>query len=211
METEPIAAYELGNKTLKIYSDISAGPPRENDDGNIGIMLCFHTRYSLGDIAATEALGKSFSKRFSGWGEMREYIEKELKGICILPLFLYDHSGISIKVGSFSGLPQGHAEFDSGQVGFIYTTRARCTELGVKLRSKKLEAALRQEVEIYNQYLTGEVYGFVIEENTTCDKCGHVAVEVIDSCWGFYGSDIEENGILDNIGKEWRAVVEKKK
>ena len=39
--------------------------------------------------------------------------------VAIKPLYLYDHSGISISTGSFVGRAP-HAEWDSGPVGFIY-------------------------------------------------------------------------------------------
>ena len=39
--------------------------------------------------------------------------------VAIQPLYLYDHSGISISTSCFVGRAQ-HAEWDSGQVGYIY-------------------------------------------------------------------------------------------
>ena len=39
--------------------------------------------------------------------------------VAILPLYLYDHSGLAMSTGSFVGRAH-HAEWDSGQVGFIY-------------------------------------------------------------------------------------------
>ena len=139
--------------------------PREDD--NIGIMVCFHKRYTLGDKLE---FGKNIKQEFSsddfnGWEEMKEHLIKTEKAICILPLYLYDHSGISMKVGSFQGLlPQGHAEFDSGQVGFIYTTKKQMEKIGVeKYSKKKIEEYLIQEVETYNQYITGDCYSLVKE------------------------------------------------
>ena len=40
----------------------------------------------------------------------------------ILPLYLFDHSGISISTGSF------HDPWDSGQVGFIYASKEKAKE-----------------------------------------------------------------------------------
>ena len=66
--------------------------------------------------------------------------------------------------------------------------------MGVKRVTKKVienvERQLQGEVEIYNQYLRGDVYEFVLEDK---DK-NH-----IDSVCGFYGSDVKTNGILDHI------------
>jgi hypothetical protein len=54
---------------------------------------------------------------------------------------------------------------------------------------------LESAAELYGQWAWGDVYGFTIYANHEphCD-----AGEVIDSCWGFYGSDHEASGLLDN-------------
>lgn len=39
--------------------------------------------------------------------------------VALLPLYLYDHSGLAMSTGSFIGRAP-HADWDSGQVGFIY-------------------------------------------------------------------------------------------
>ena len=45
----------------------------------------------------------------------------------ILPLYLYDHSGLAMSTGSFLGRAL-HAEWDSGQVGFIYMDKNTALE-----------------------------------------------------------------------------------
>jgi len=45
-------------------------------------------------------------------------------------------------------------------------------------RKEWLYTNLQSEVDIYNQYLTGQVYGYKL-----LDKEG----SEIESCWGFYG------------------------
>lgn len=197
-----------GKLRLEVYQDCDAQDPRKEgfDDGLLGTMVCFHKRYTLGDKTDIK------SDHFDGWSEMEEYIRKGLKGICIAPLFMYDHSGLRIKIGDFYGLlPQGHAEFDSGQIGFIYTTRKRCKELGVKLNYNNIQKQLASEVEVYDDYVSGSVYGFRLIRKlepitTTCELCGHAETtpdeEEIDSCWGFYGYDIHTNGIVDHLTPE---------
>lgn len=67
------------------------------------------------------------------------------------------------------------------------------------------------EVEVYDQYLRGNVYGFVLTKTVTqqdlCPHCGEVIREYeeeedVDSCWGFYGGCLEDNGILDQINSD---------
>ena len=70
------------------------------------------------------------------------------------------------------------------------------------------EYCIDEEVETYDQYLRGDVYGYqllkTVVEQQKCPHCGEVLREYeieeeVDSCGGFYGSCLEENGIFDNI------------
>lgn len=172
--------FEKNGYKVEIMRDEDPESPREWD--NLGRMLCFHKRHTLGDKLADLPFTIS-ADMFNGWAEVEAYLEKQ-GAVIILPLYLYDHSGLRIKVGSFQGLlPQGHAEFDSGQIGFIIALREDMKkEYGVKRLTKKHLARatklLEGEVETYDQFLRGDVWGYSIQ-----DRDG----EVIDSCWGYYG------------------------
>lgn len=104
----------------------------------------------------------------------------------MLPLYLYDHSGITMSTSSFS------CQWDSGQVGFIYVPITKIkAEYGWKLltakRRKQIEGYLRSEVETYDSYLTGDVHSFTVEVQD--NESGEWEHE--DSCSGFYGDDAE--------------------
>ena len=96
-------------------------------------MCCFHKRYSLGDKHSID------NSQFEDWDEVEEYLIKEEKAIVILPLYLYDHSGITISTAPFS------CNWDSGQIGFIYTTEKRIKELKVELDDKKIKVNFRSK------------------------------------------------------------------
>ena len=181
MHNEPIetvttpAHFEQGkfveHQTLKIYIDTDPLNPRTESD-NMGHMVCFHRRYSLGD----EGHGIRQSD-FDSWDELESYLVKEEGAVVILPLYLYDHSGITMRTHSFND------RWDSGQVGFIYATRKDILD---NWGGKKLTKDLRQkahdllvaEVQDYDDYLTENVYGYVLE-----DEDG----EELWSCWGYFG------------------------
>lgn len=199
---KPIKIARKENEEVRIFQDGTSESPREWD--NLGKMVCFHRRYELGDKTDLK------SDDFNGWDELEKYLYEEENAVMILPLYLYDHSGLRMKVGSFQGLlPEGHARFDSGQVGFIYVSGKDIREqYGVKritpqLR-KKVEAILIGEVETYDQYLCNDIYGFELVKITKCDKCESGDEEVTDSCWGFYGSDIKTNGMLEHLDDKWK-------
>jgi hypothetical protein len=199
---DPIHVYKKkdGTETLEIYCDEFAESPREWD--NFSKMICFHSRYTLGDKTDLT------SDMFDGWDELEEHLMNEEGAVIVAPLYLYDHSGITIKIGSFQGhLAQGHAEFDSGQVGLIYVTKEKMKQEGID--EAKAREIMAGEVDIYDEYLRGNVYMYHLVKENSCDKCGCVTKDILDSCGGFYGYDPKENGIFDNAGiksDEWEEV-----
>ncbi len=98
----------------------------------------------------------------------------------MLPLYLYDHSGLSISTEPFAGRVS-HAKWDSGQVGWIYAPKADAAaavgeaDNGVFSITKEL---LASEVSEYDSYLCGDCYGFQLYEDGN----------EVNSCWGFIGS-----------------------
>jgi hypothetical protein len=177
--------YNLSNgNILKVINDENTDNPREWS--NMTVMVCFHNHHTLGDKHDYD------HKDYSGWEEMKKAIIKDNDVAIIEPLYLYDHSGITIATSPFS------CRWDSGQIGFVYITKKKVREeYSVKRITKKfLESAasvLKGEVETYDQYIRGDVYGF--KEETPEGK-------YVNSCWGFYGYDLLTNGMKEHIQAE---------
>lgn len=185
---------------IKIEYDRHAESPREWS--NIGTIVAWHRGYTLGDEQAFENLQELVSDQSSidttDWApsDYQRWLVKN--DYLILPVYLYDHSGITINTTGF------HCPWDSGQVGFIYVSKEDVRkEYGVKRISPKLKElvfdVLRSEISTYSQYLEGDVYGYSLQK---VRKDGSVKKE-LDSCWGFYGADIQENGMLDHIPSKY--------
>jgi hypothetical protein len=160
-------------RVLNIYTDPEPMNPRTDYD-NFGHMICFHRRYSLGD----EDHGIR-EDDFSSWNELENFLRKEKGAVEVLPMYMYDHSGITIRTHSFAD------PWDSGQIGFIYATRKDILDNWSKKRlSKELRQntirLLKAEVQDYDDYLTGNVYGYVLEDD---------AGNELSSCWGYSGDD----------------------
>lgn len=204
-------------RRLKIVRDLTPLNPREWD--NLGTMVCWHGRYTLGDeqpsmeskdylLMLADKYAPGISERLENWDAAYPYpyTEQDRRkyrsdlsvywGKCVQPvlnknyvmleLFLYDHSGITMRTAASS------CPWDCGKVGFIYVDREKILEeYGWKVltakRREQLRTYLDNEVQTYDQYLTGDVWGFVVEEldNATGEW------EETDSCWGFYGDDAE--------------------
>lgn len=139
--------------------------PRDYD--NLGTMAIIHPRYTLGDPSDLNA---------------RQLLRIcESKDVVALPIFMYEHSGITIKTTRFDCV------WDSGQVGFIYVTKAKLREeFGYKRvsakRAAKAKSNLRAEVKVYDLFLTGQVYGYEVTDNNG---------DCVDSCWSFITADTD--------------------
>jgi hypothetical protein len=200
---QPYKEFTVGDKILKIYQDESAESPRSWD--NVSKMICFHRRYNLGDKHEYR------TGDFNSWNEVEDQLKKDNDIAVIKPLHLYDHSGITISTSN--GYPYND-KWDAGIVGFVFVTKDTIRkELGKKVVNKKgLEWAnrlLEGEVKVYDQYLRGDVYGFQLVQKVHCNACNEDKEEDLDSCWGFYGTDWKENGILDNLDEADRKAIEK--
>lgn len=202
LETVKYKGYEID-----IVVDDSAESPREWD--NAGKMVCQHGRYVLGDEQYENSNANSWREWFAyyvlenyatldlkcydtyGYFEDEEEIEKVWKWIeknmIVLPLFLYDHSGLSISTSRT-------CRWDSGQVGFMYITKKKAIK---EWGNKKFTSAVREkalnclmaELDVYDEYLRGNIFGYQI------NKIGDD--EMVDSCYGYYGHDHEKSGLLD--------------
>jgi len=199
----------------KIEQDEDLQSPREWD--NLGTMYCWHSRYNLGDeqpdlspvdqrVRLVEILDLFPDSYYDDWGNISDGNFEKIEALfekhyISLPLYLYDHSGITMSTGSF-GCP-----WDSGQVGFIAVSKEDVRkEYSWKVLNKKriqqIEKYLRNEVETYDQYLTGDVWGYVIENEE---------YDIYESCWGFYGHDYCEIEAKSMLECEQKALNEKLK
>ena len=175
---DPVYEEAYQGHTIKIYHDPDAESPREWSD--LGTLICWHRRYRLGDSHQFDS-PEVFLRSLAGVSDqsdlsMVQLREQADRKAVLLPVFLYDHSGLAMNTIGF------HCPWDSGQVGFVYVTlEAVREEFGVKRVTKALreKAAdiLRGEIVSYDAYLGGRVYGYVIEQDG----------EEIDACWGFVG------------------------
>ena len=79
-------------------------------------------------------LFRSRQDEYNSCEELEQAIIKEYKPIIIKPLFLIDHSGITISTKDFND------RWDSGQVGFVLITRKSLKDCyGVKRISKEIK------------------------------------------------------------------------
>lgn len=189
MRHEPYKQIEHRDYVISIYCDENPESPREWD--NLGTMYTAHRRYCPErELDAHFDIDEVFCSRW-------EFSERFLRDYIALPIYLYDHSGLTVSTGPFS------CKWDSGLFGIIAVEVEKVKKewgwkILTKARRKSIEEHLQGEVNTYDNYLTGEVYGYKITSVDDEDN-------VIDSCWGYYGRDglkeieSECKGVIDGI------------
>lgn len=125
--------------TLKVTQDEYAINPRDKYPRD-NHLFCFHRRYNLGDEHNYN------QEDFSSWSEFEGQLTKDYDIHTILPVYMYDHSGLILNTTGFS------CPWDSGQVGYIFITNDQAKEM------TDVEESLKFYVEEYSQYLNGEIY-----------------------------------------------------
>lgn len=191
--------YSAEDQGFRIEVGIDENPMNPRDWDNFGTMICFHRKYCLGDAK------KKYQDGWTPENWEKKILEIQRQGGIVMPLYLYDHSGITMSLGNFRHVDsQG---WDWGQVGWILCTREQIDKEFDGDR-KRAEAMLEAEVETYDQYLRGDVYGYVVEKIEKCPTCGEQKTEVVESCSGFFGYDFKTNGMLENIPSEFKPLLE---
>ena len=144
--------------------------------------------YDTEDIEAQDVFNSNNSPK-------HYYIHGQKEKTLVLPIYMYSHSGDTIKNSPFS------CKWDSGLVGYIYMSESTAKENGFtkgkNIDWKKVKEYLIGETKTYDQYITGDIYGFIAYDINPIN--GEIDEINTDSCWGFYGDNEKENGILESI------------
>lgn len=193
---------------LVIEQEESPEDPRSWD--NLGTMLCYNRSYRLGDCNTNRETKEQLAEICHKYGKSDEEIDEmtlaeevqfilDQDDICGLPLWLYDHSGISISA-------RRQCSWDSSFVGLIFVEKdfylaQMCLkdEEGWKEKAKK---TLEGETEIYSDFLEGNVYQWTLYEpvvvirqsmdGKTLSREIDEEGEMIDSMGGFYNPTFED-------------------
>lgn len=197
---------------LTITNDISPQHPRK--DWEPYGTLAYKSKYTLGEeeihdpidfLAYKLGLSDDQVQRIADKNDWFYYSTETLRELSVrfyreyiaLPVYLYDHSGITVNTGGFN------CRWDSSQVGWIYMSKEEAKKHHgwgkiTRHREKLVEEYLEGEIRTLAQYLEGDVYGFEFEDDNG----------EIDSCWGFYGTDWKTNGLTDYLPKKAHHLLE---
>jgi hypothetical protein len=162
---EPAAVTDRDGYRASIYRDPEPQSPKDWDQ--LGRLVTWHRRYVFDQDGRQD------------FGDPADFLRLARRHRWIfIPAGMIDHSGIRLYEGSGSPHPYDPDGLDSAQVGYIYATRESMARMGTT--PQRAKRVLRQELEAWDQYVSGDVWGVVV---TGPDR------EYLDSCWGFYGHD----------------------
>lgn len=163
---------ELG---LVVEVEVDEYPDSPRDWCNVATFVCWHRRYELGDVQPKETP--------STWKE-----ENASEEDILVPLYLYDHSGLALASSPFS------CPWDSGQIGWAWVPRKRWEE--EYLTRERALATVEEEVKTYAHYLAGEVF----------DVSARWKGETLASVGGYYGEDAAAKAAKE-IFEAWKAKI----
>lgn len=185
---------------VEIGHDPDCESPRYEHD--LGTMAVSYRRYRLGDVELDDIgfeptrevmVEGPVTKDAEKWLEENvwydfpddpvSYIKRELGARIVLPLIVYEHSGITMRVGSVGDITGDSEGWDTSFVGFIYDTPDKLKDCG-DLTDAEIAKSLRAEVEVYAQYLEGDCYYFIVEDELS---------NSYESCHGFIGHESVEH------------------
>jgi hypothetical protein len=196
---------------IDIQQDTYPSNPRI-EWANLGTLCIPHNRYLLSDKDTPTSIDE-LKYLLGVETDKNEYeyygIEpKSFKGVYV-PISLYIHSDICIRSGGINGAD-----------GYAYVSKETLLkEYGGKILTAKLKAKavamLEGEIKTFNQYLTGDVWGYQIyrvykNEYPNFSEFGEDEYkelgENLDSCWGYYYDS--PNKMLEDMESEFRIMIE---
>lgn len=172
-----LETYERDGFTAKVYQDETPVSPADWD--NLGELVAFSPPWREFRFAERESTrDEDDAVERGGFPLLARYLSMTA-GAFAVPFHFHDYGS--------SGSRLYATDRDDGNLsGFIVTTHPRVTELcgdDPRFHEREwIEDALRGELEVWGQYVEGDVYGVVIE--------GYLPLRgrtILESVWGMYG------------------------
>jgi hypothetical protein len=176
---------ELDKYRVRVIQDIMDGSPDESGDDAV-FLVNYHRDFDVRrDKIVTEEQVRAY------------YLGEEhgIEGYYLFRLTMLSHSGVWLSLDtSFTCDPGG---WDTSHVGLVFVSEKEAKDAVEALKYAK------GLVSIWNTYLQGDVWGFVVEYRNECECCRHVEWEHVDSLWGIYGAEFVE----ENVPERFKALI----
>ena len=178
MDTVPYKGY-----SINVYADTSCQSPDEWEDESV-FLVAFHRDFFVKRDGFSQGVCQSIMRGGKYEDDSICYEAKDImKKYHIFGLEAYIHSGVSLSLSYEGNYPD--RRWDVSQLGLVFVAK---TDARTKVKAKKLALGL---IEDWNNSLSGNVYGFMIEKDG----------EESGGCWGFSG-DYAKSGLIDHAKDE---------
>ena len=165
-----MAKFDSTKFSYELIHDTDCECPLQGDEHEVKIAYLERSRYTLGNEPVSEERMDEIAAGIRSG---------ELIGV---PVYAYVHGGVALRAGSsWHGLlPQGHAEFDSGQSGFVYISKADALKHWF-VNAKRMSAK-RLNNEIGRSGATDKIdlWGFDLNPNVVTSPLLTVNVVVVE-------------------------------
>lgn len=176
--------YKHAGCIITVHQDDTAQGPSEDQDERLFLVASHRDFY----------VPEPGEKRVPD--DPEELIERYKKSHWIFPLEAYIHGGVHLSFGHEGDYPD--RRWDVSQLGFVFVSKK---EWRLQKSAKKAAAS---HIQYWNDYLSGNVYGWTVEDEETGEDG--------DSVWGYYGYDETKEDsymIKDNAKPACDALREK--
>lgn len=192
MTNKPIETLVKAPLCAEIYQDenYDQSPDEWGDDGRF--LVGFHRDFTVEREGFSQDVCRSIVNP-EDYPEYKEEAKDIKKRYHVFPLEAYIHSGVALAIGREGTFPD--RQWDVSQLGLVFVSK---TEARTKATARKAALGL---IHTWNQYLSGDVYGYVIREEG--DE------EHIDSCWGHYGMEYAREQAQEALDYAWKARMAK--
>ena len=154
---------QVGPFKIEVWVDDFPSNPFEDWDATATIVH-WHPRYSLGDQVSIPGSPEEME-------ELIESVKRDYGATVVLPLYLYDHSGITVSTKPFS------CQWDSGQVGLVFMS-AKAIKDGwgdhPHPTDEDLPDIIASSLNSFDRYIRGEVYGYSVTRENGDEQDGPV-------------------------------------
>lgn len=189
--TETIYEEERNGYTIKIHPDYHYDETPNDWENNI-FLVAFHRDFTI-DV---EGFDEELCRAVANGGKYEDGSKNEealdvLKQYHVFGLEAYIHGGVSLSLSNEGNYPD--RQWDVSQLGLVFVSKKETRF------TKKARAYAQQTLKVWNAILSGNVYGFEVEDTTH-------GTTFNESCWGFVETDyrIEKTSVLE----EARSVAD---
>lgn len=198
---EPHETINYKGYQINIYFDNDPMPP---DDGDYDDVFLIHDHRSF-FVKGPNGADNPQSIFDDYWSQKKTICTQIIYGksykFHIFPVYAYIHSGVSLSLGK-SGYPFTDP-WDTSFRGFILVKQIK----GWSWRREKARTAAQSLLESWNDYLSGNIYGYMIGIPDDPDD-PETEYQEEGGCWGFYGYP-EESDLIGEAKAEIDGMIEK--